>query len=221
LKEALAKAQASIAALEAKNAELLAEKAKEKTKREETDARLARLEKDAETEREKLEADKAKALGDWDRREADLKAKHAEELAKVTADLTKERGARDRLVIDNALSAAIDGAGVSAELKPAVLAMLRAQNKASVEINGDGDFVGKLGDKPVADFIGEWAKSDAAKPFVANGNSGGGGSGGNGGIKLDGNPYDPSKPNFTQQAHLERHEPAKAAQLKAAVKTAA
>ncbi|HRO03147.1 MAG TPA: hypothetical protein PLS69_06040 [Terricaulis sp.] len=208
--------QAEIEALKTKNAELLKEKANEKAKREELDTRLAKLEKDAEAEREKLEAEAAKKAGDWDKREADLKAKHAAELAAVRGELEKERTARDRLVIDNALSSAIDGAGVSAELKPAVLAMLRAQNKSAVEINSDGDFVGKIGDKPVADFITDWAKSDAAKPFITNANNGGGAPGGKGGVKIDGNPYDKAKPNFTQQAALEKSNPTEAARLKAA-----
>lgn len=203
LQAALEASKKSVANLEAKNAELLAEKKKAAEKASETEDRLAKLEKDKADEKEKLEADAAKKAGDWDKREADLKAKHAAEMAAKDAELSKERAARDKLVLDNGLSSALDGAGVPAELKPAVLAMLRAQHKGAVEISADGDFVGKLGDKPIADFVGEWAKSDAAKPFISSNNNGGGAPGGKGGGKSADNPYLKESRNKTRQGQLE------------------
>lgn len=212
----LADALASVAALETKNAELIREKQAEKTKREETETRLTALETTAKEAKDAKDAAEAKAKGDWDAREAQLKAAHKTEIDAKNAEIAKLNGARDKLVLDNGLSSHLDEAGVPAELKPAVQAMLRSQHKGAVEIDGDGNFVAKIGDKPLKDFITEWAKSDAAKPFIKSDNSGGGSPGGKGGTQITGNPYDKAKPNYTQQAQLEKSDPARAAQLRAA-----
>lgn len=203
--------QAEIEALKAQNATLIGEKRSATTKATEAETARIAAEEAAQAEKNKAATAAAKAAGDLTALEKSLNEKFEAELAKKDGEIktlkdenAKIGAARDKLVLDNGLSEALDKAGVSAELKPAVLAMHRAANKTAVEIDGDGNFVGKIGDKPIASFVDEWAKSDAAKPFLPNGNSGGGGQGNNsGGGKSKDNPYLKESLNKTRQGQLE------------------
>lgn len=203
----LEEALAAIEALKSKNAEILGEKKAAATKAAELEGRLEKIEKDAKDAKDQAEADLAKKAGDWDKREAQLKAAHQAELDKVKAEKATLEQARDKLVIDNALSAQLDEAGVAPHFKSAVLAMIKVGNKAAVEIDGEGNFAGKIGDKPVADFVKAWAASDEGKVFIANGNTGGGANGGKGGKTPTGNnPYAKETLNRTEQGRLEKHD---------------
>ena len=99
------------------------------------------------------------------------------------SEAEKERKAREsesgfvqKLLIDNGLSEALTKAGVKPELMKATKALFSSQ--ASIKIEGDTR-AALIGDKPINDFIGEWAKSDEGKHFVlAQQNSGGGAQGG-------------------------------------------
>jgi vacuolar-type H+-ATPase subunit E/Vma4 len=103
----------------------------------------------------------------------------------LTKQLASETGFTQQLLKDNGLSDALVKAGVTAPMMPAVKAMLEKQ----VSIVADGDTrKAVVGDKPLTDYVAEWAASDAGKHFVAAPvNSGGGapgGSGGGGGTKV-------------------------------------
>jgi hypothetical protein len=100
-----------------------------------------------------------------------------------------------RLLVDNGLTAELVKAGVKEAVHiKAAKAMLAGQ----VQIVADGENrVAKVGDKTLEAFVGDWAKSDEGKFFVAApANNGGGANGGNkggeGGVKpnLAGNPQE-------------------------------
>lgn len=94
--------------------------------------------------------------------------------------LEAESGYVQRLLVDNGLSEALAKAGVT---NPVHQKAARAMLASQVQIAADGDQrVAKVGDKALAEFIGEWAKGDEGKHFVsAPINSGGGAQGGSGG----------------------------------------
>jgi hypothetical protein len=95
---------------------------------------------------------------------------------KARKALESESGFVQKLLIDNAMTKA--GVKEAVHLK-AAKAMLAGQ--AQIVIDGDAR-VAKVGDKPVADFVSEWAKGDEGKFFVAAPqNQGGGSQGGQGG----------------------------------------
>jgi alanyl-tRNA synthetase len=101
----------------------------------------------------------------------------AETAKKALADA---EGFTQRLLVDNGLTDALTKAGVS---NPVHLKAAKALLNGQVQIVADGDTkVAKVGDKALTDFIGEWAKGDEGKFFVAApNNSGGGATGGSGG----------------------------------------
>lgn len=214
LQAQVASLTASMTALTAKNAELLNEKKAEKTAREAAEAKAAEAESAKNTAEQAAATELAKKTGDWSQVKATMEAKHAADLKAITDENAALKAARDKLVVDNGLSEAIDAAGVKPEFKPAVLALLRAQG-ASVEIK-DGEFLGKLGDKPISEAVKAFAESDAGKHYVSSDNTGAGAPGkGNAGTGNEPNPYKAETKNMTRQGWLEKHEPAKAAKFKA------
>lgn len=113
--------------------------------------------------------------------EAQKAAKKATtEAEKATKALADAEGFTQRLLVDNGLSDALTKAGVT---NPVHLKAAKALLSGQVQIVADGDSkVAKVGEKALADFIGEWAKGDEGKFFVAApNNSGGGANGGSGG----------------------------------------
>lgn len=172
--------------------------------------------------KEATEARKAKAdLEAWkaEREEADAKAqeeadKKAGEFAKLEAKLAAERddykGRYEKLVGDRALKDALIEAKIDDTYKPAVEALLREKG---IKLTKDGE--AQINGQPVADFVKEWAASDAGKPFILNGNSGGdakGGSGGGG--NAEPNPWKAETRNLTKQGEILRSDPTKAERLK-------
>jgi hypothetical protein len=113
--------------------------------------------------------------------EAQKTAKTAtKEAEKATKALADAEGFTQRLLVDNGLTDALTKAGVS---NPVHLKAAKALLSGQVQIVADGDSkVAKVGEKALADYIGEWAKGDEGKFFVAApNNSGGGANGGSGG----------------------------------------
>ena len=102
------------------------------------------------------------------------------EAEKAKKALEGESGFISRLIIDNGLTEAIIKSGVKPEMSKAVKALLAGQ----VTIKTDGDKrEAVIGDKSLSDFVGEWAKSDEGKHFVAATNNQGGNAQGGGGGK--------------------------------------
>lgn len=118
-----------------------------------------------------------------------LTAQFQTELGKKDELLTKKESAIRKLVLDNALSAAIEKAQVKPEYRTAVKAMMR-ERQLDVSEDGD-DYIGvfktDLGDVPIAEYVNTWSQSDEAAHYLpadrksgsgapAGGNRGGGGS---------------------------------------------
>jgi hypothetical protein len=101
------------------------------------------------------------------------------EAKKATEALQASEGFTQRLLVDNGLTEALTKAGVT---NPVHLKAVKSMLAGQVQIVADGDNkVAKVGEKALTDFVGEWAKGDEGKFFVAApNNSGGGANGGNG-----------------------------------------
>ena len=213
--------QVEIDALKANNTDLLKEKKAAKAAADDLAARLEKLETDSKKVKDEAEADAAKKAGDWAKVEAQLKASHAAEIDKLNKTIADLNTARDRLVIADGLKAQLTAANVPAALIPAVEALMKTRD-AKVEIDAQGNFVGKIGDKPLADYVKEWAASEEGKHFIPADNSGGGAPGaGKGGKTTPGNPYAKATLNRTQQGLLEKTDPDKARRLQAEAASAA
>jgi hypothetical protein len=109
--------------------------------------------------------------------------KQAKELEKAAKALATEKAAVHRLIVDAGLTAELMAAGVTTGALPYVRAMFVPQAKVSE----DGEErVATIGDKPLKEAVGTWAKTEEAKLFIkASPNTGGGasnnGHGGTGG----------------------------------------
>jgi len=156
--------------LVAKNKELLGELKKERTKAKEIDMDAYH---GALDEVESLKSENAKLSG-----EMKLKAKDTE---KLMAQLGEKDSTLQKLIIDDGLTNALTSAGVVPELMPAVKALLRSQAQLK-------DNQAVINDKPLADFMTEWATTDGKAYIKAPANSGGGAGGskqGDGGSNID------------------------------------
>lgn len=195
----------AVKALAAKNAELLEELKKTRAKAREFEA--------AEADRQKQIADaeeeKARKSKDFETIENGYKTK----LSKAEADAFTYKARYESLVIDRGLDEALAAAKVNPALAKAAHALIKAEH--GVELSEDGKAT--ISGKALADFVGEWAKSDTGKAFVMNGASGGGaGGGGNGGGGGgDVNPWAKGTRNLTLQGQITKTDPAKAARMKA------
>jgi hypothetical protein len=174
--------------LAAKNAELLSEVKelrKGKTIKPEDVEKL-------ETQIETLQADLAKA-------QKDLKtANTAAEQA--TNALKSEQGFTQKLLVENGLTAELTKNGVT---NPAFIKAAQSLLASQTQIVADGEKrIAKIGDKTLAEFIPEWAKSDEGKHFVAApGNNGGGAGGGSNGA---GSAKTKTRSEFDAMSHADR-----------------
>lgn len=173
-KEAIkAAVEEATAGLAAKNKELLAE-VKEARKSRTIDP------KEIEDRDNEIEALKTQ-LGE---------AQKTVKLATTEADKAKKalegaEGFTQKLLVDNGLTDALTKAGVT---NPVHLKAAKSMLAGQVAIVADGDNrSAKIGDKDLAAAIGEWAKGDEGKFFVAaTQNNGGGANGSNSsGLKTD------------------------------------
>lgn len=155
------------AGLKAKNAELLGE-VKKLRKNSEIDPAEYQSLKDA--------LDEAQGKIGELTKQAKTAAGEAEKFRKQAE---VESASMSRLLVENGLNEALGKAGVKPELLKAAKAMIASQ----VQLRQDGETrVPVVGDKVLSDFVGEWAKGDEGKHFVAAPQNGGGGAhGSNGG----------------------------------------
>lgn len=123
-----------------------------------------------ESERDELKAQLDKALKDA----KDLKSS----AEKATKALETEAKFNHRLLVENGLTEALTKAGVT---NPAFLKAVKSTLASQVQVVTEGENrIAKAGDKNLADFVTEWAKSDEGKYFVSAQNNSGGGSQGGG-----------------------------------------
>lgn len=115
-------------------------------------------------------------------------------LETLQAQLKSETGFTQNLLIDKGLTEELVRNGVAPQFLAATKAMFAG--KAQVISEGDNR-IAKIDNKPVADFVKEWAGSDEGKHFVvAPTNTGGGSHGGSGGGATN--------ENISAQERLER-----------------
>lgn len=196
-------ADKAVKALAAKNAELLEELKKTRAKARDFEA--------AEAERQKQIADaeeeKARKAKDFETIEKGYQTK----LQKAEGEGLLWKSKYESLVIDRGLDEALISAKVNPALARAAHALIKAESTIEIDDNGRASINGK----PVADFVGEWSKTDTGKAFVLNGNSGGGanGSGNGSGEGGEKNPWKAGSINLTEQGRLFRADPAKARRL--------
>lgn len=110
---------------------------------------------------------------------------------KLTAEGKTKDEALHKHLVEGSLTGALAKAGVKPEFMDASMALLKSQATIKSE---NGTHTALIGDKPLADAVGEWAASDDGKHFVTAPTNGGGGAGGGGGGsgankgKVDGTP---------------------------------
>lgn len=150
--------QARIDALEGMKGKAVDESKAEREKRQALEARLAKYEED-----EKLRSEEAaKKAGEWDKLKQQSEAEKAELKAKLDATL-KANALKDGLAAIN--------------LVPSTREFVESRFGGQVTIEGDSALIDG---KSPAEFFKAWAETDAAKPFIQNGSSGGGAGGGSG-----------------------------------------
>jgi hypothetical protein len=196
-------ADKAVKELAAKNGELLEELKKTRAKARDFEA--------AEAERQKQIADaeeeKARKSKDFETIEKNYQTK----LQKAEAEALTFKSRYESLVIDRGLDEALAAAKVNPALAKAAHALIKAEHGVELSEDGKATITGKA----LADFVGDWSKSDTGKAFVMNGASGGGANGGGngGGSGGDKNPFKPGSINLTEQGRLLRSDPTRARQL--------
>jgi chromosome segregation ATPase len=100
-----------------------------------------------------------------------------ESYTKTEEALKAESTFNHRLLVDNGLTDALTKVGVT---NPAFLKAVKSTLASNIQFVTEGDQrIAKAGDKALADFVADWAKSDEGKHFVsAPTNNGGGANGG-------------------------------------------
>ena len=130
----------------------------------------------AEAERKKLEAE-----GKWEELRTKLQKEYDEKVQAKAAEVKERDSYIERLVVDNELRRALTEIGVHKDYLEAVEAMmkLRGPRVQKGEDGYRGVFPDELhGDKPITEYVQEWAKTDQAQRFIeASGATGGGASG--------------------------------------------
>ena len=101
---------------------------------------------------------------------------HKTETERLSKGLNEKESYLQKLIVDDGLTNALTKAGVKPEYLDATKALLR--EKTALKENG-GKYEAQIGDKPLSDYIGEWAATDSGKAFIAAPqNTGGGATGG-------------------------------------------
>lgn len=161
LQKQISDLQAEKEAMSAKNKELLSEVKKLKAKN--NDAVDAEKYAELEAKFDELQEQNDKLVKKYD---ADVK--------KLNADLSTANGSLNRYLIDAGLSDNLAKAGVKAEFLEAAKALLRGQASLKDE---KGELKAYIADKPISEFVSEWAQKDG-KAFIAAPQGQGGGAGG-------------------------------------------
>lgn len=155
-------AKLSIEALTTKNRELIMSNKKLKNQTSEIDPDKYNAMQD-ELETLKREHDKLNKL-------------YKSETERLSKGLNEKESYLQKLIVDDGLTNALTKAGVKPEYLDATKALLR--EKTALKENG-GKYEAQIGDKPLSDYIGEWAATDSGKAFIAAPqNTGGGATGG-------------------------------------------
>lgn len=134
----------------------------------------------AEIDRLERELDESKAAlrtAQSELRETNRKLKAAEtERDTARTSLETESSFSRNMVVENGLTAALVEAKVAPHFMEAARALLGKQ--VAVKVDGDNRTAVGPNDKPLGEFVKEWAASEAGKHYVAAPANGGGGANG-------------------------------------------
>lgn len=171
--------EAEVERLRTKNVELLGKLAKARKGEGADTGEVERLERELEDTSAKLTT----AEADLRQVKRDLtKAEQERETAKTAA--AKETEISRNMIVDSSLTSSLVEANVAPQFLEAAKALL---GKGVAVKETDGERAAFVGDKPLGEFVKEWATGDAGKAFIkAPANGGGGGNNlpnGNGGSK--------------------------------------
>lgn len=163
--------EAEITGLKTKNTQLLDRLRKAREGGGDNGEEVARLERELEETAGKLRTAEAEL------RTVNRKLGEAERDRDTARTAAETEGAFSRnMLIENGLTSALLDAKVDPDLMEAAKALLG--KGATVKVDGDSR-TAVVGDKPLGEFIKEWAASDSAKRFILAPSNGGGGSHGN------------------------------------------
>lgn len=134
---------------------------------------IERLEKELEETQTKL------ATAETGLREANRTLKRVEgERDTAVKSLETESSFSRNMLVENGLTAALAEANVAPQFMEAAKALLM-QKGVSVKVDGDNRMAVGPNDKPLGEFVKEWAGSDNGKHYIAApANAGGGANGG-------------------------------------------
>lgn len=194
-----------ITGLQNKNSELLGKLKKTKEEGGEVGAELESLRQF----RQQAEQNQEAAKGNYEEALKLAQTNYAKELEKLQQEKQSLAGNLEKILIDNGLASGLDAVKVKPEFKEAVTALLRGQ----VALKEGAALVG---DKPLAEYLTEWAQTDQGKAFVSASNNSGGGANGGASNPSTKNPWARETRNLTEQAKILQSDPQLAAQLKAA-----
>lgn len=121
--------------------------------------------------KENADLQAAESAKDWEASKQLISEKHSKEIERLTGESESDKGLIRTLLIDNGLSAALDGVNINPALKDGAIAMLHSQCAIS-----DGKAM--VGDKTLSEAIKEWSDSDIGKAYTLAANNSGNGSGG-------------------------------------------
>lgn len=177
------------------------------------------------TREEQAREEAAKQAGKWDEYKAELVETHKAETAALRDREAKLQQQLENVLVNNAIMTAISHAKGNPDLlMPHVRGHVRLFDEEGEQVArvvdkaGNPRIAGANGDfMTIEALLDEFKESQTFAPcFEGSRASGSGAAGGNGSGGAEANPFAKETLNLTEQARLNREDPAKAARLKAA-----
>lgn len=160
--------------LKSKNGDLIASNKKLKKERDDAVGKIDTLESTIEDLEEKGgDADVEKATAKL-KKELEKKDKIIKEKDDIISETSGKYSSK---VIESDLADALAKAKIAPQHVKAIKALLKSENKIEID---ETDHIAKIGDKPLGDFVSEWAQGDIGKNYVVAANNSGGGANGSG-----------------------------------------
>lgn len=164
----------------------------------------------AATELEKLKNDKMEKDGEYKQLLDKAKEEHALEIKKLQDD----KASVEQKYVSNKKTGELARELAGIKVIPELLDVAITSLVDKVSLDKEEKVI--AGDKPVADFVKDWAQTPVGKHFIMNGNSGGGGEGGDDSTNSNAKFFDKKHPEFslTEQAKLANRNEAEYTALK-------
>lgn len=152
---------------------------------------------------EEMEMDADKQNGEYKKLYDKLVATSTEQINSLKELVNKEKEHTNNFRKETELMAALTAQGVLPEMSGPAKKLLLS------DIALTDDNIPMVGDKPVMDYVKEWATTDVGKRFFSNGNQGGDAIGPGKGLPAEAEFYNPKSPKFnkTEQARIANKDP--------------